>query len=345
MKPIHSSSFRRLLAPLALALAGAAVSPAQTVAVFHDNFEAGLGNWSTTQEWGTAGEQGICGSQAAPFPSSSHAARFGSIFSNGLCGWGANVWTEGFLTLLQPVSLPSWASAARLRFASYEDTECYNGNCGWDDRYIYVSIDGGQSWVLVGLGDAEDVWNPRTIDLSAYRGHDVLVRFGFEPVDNWGNWGLGWLIDDVTVEYDAPPAGTYCTGKLNSAGCIPTVAWGGDTSLSGPDDLVVSAGLLLNHVASKLIWSRSPNSTPFHGGTLCVLAPAARTTVLLSGGSPGTATDCSGTYQYAFTHAYLASKNVLAGETLYMQASTRDPGFALPGNHSLSAGLYFTVLP
>ena len=345
MQPIDSSPFRRLLALSAIALASAAVAPAQTVVAFHDDFEAGFGHWSTTQEWGSTSEQGTCGSQAAPFPSSTHAARYGSVWPGSNCGWGATLWNEGFLTLLQPISLPSWASAARLRFASFEDTECYNGNCGWDDRYIYVSIDGAQSWVLVGLGGPEDAWYARTIDLSAYRGHDVLVRFGFEPVDNWGNYGLGWLIDDVTLEYDAPAAGTYCTGKLSSAGCIPTVAWSGDTSLSGPDDLVVSADLLLNNVASKLIWSRSPNSIPFHGGTLCVLAPAARTTVLLSGGSPGTATDCSGAYEYAFTHAYLASKYVLAGETLYIQASTRDPGFAPPGNHSLSAGLYFTVLP
>jgi hypothetical protein len=345
MNPFHFASIRRSLAVLAIALASAALAPAQTVVAFHDDFEAGLGYWSTTQEWSLDSEQGTCGVYAAPFPSSSHAAHYGSVLGGSTCGFGDYIWTEGFLTTVLPIDLPGWASAARLRFSSFEQTECGYGNCGWDERYIYVSIDGGQSWVQVGVGAAEGAWFARTIDLSAYLGHAVLVRFGFAPVDSWANYYLGWLIDDVTVEYDAPPAGTYCTGKVSSAGCIPTVSWSGDTSLGGPDDLVVRADLLLNNVASKLIWSRAPNSTPFHGGTLCVQAPAARTTVLLSGGSAGTATDCSGAYSFAFTHAYLASKNVLAGQTLYVQASTRDPGFPPPDNHSLSAGLYFTILP
>lgn len=64
-----------------------------------------------------------------------------------------------------------------------------------------------------------------------------------------------------------------------------------------------------------------------------------------SGGSSAPTVDCSGAYSFHFSHAYLASKYVLAGETLYIQFSGRDPGFAPPGNHSLSNALQVLVLP
>lgn len=337
-------SFARALAVLAAA-GSVAIARPQTVTAFHDDFESGLGNWSTTQEWGISTDQQYCGQQAAPFPSPSHAAHYGSQWGAFVCGFGAQLIHEGYLTTLLPIHLPTWAAAARLRYSSFEETECGGSNCGWDERFVYVSTNGGQNWTQVGVGGAEGAWYSKTIDLGAFVGQDVLLRFGFDPVDGWANDYLGWFVDDVTVEYDAPAPGSYCTGKLSSAGCIPTVSASGHTSLTGPDDLVVRGDLLLNNVSSKLIWSRASSSLPFHGGTLCVQIPAARTTVTTSGGNAGVATDCSGSYAFAFTHAYLASKAVIAGETLYFQASTRDPGFAPPGNHSLSAGIYFTILP
>lgn len=315
---------------------------AQTT-VFSDNFDNGLGQWTATNQWHLQSESGgQCTQGITPFPSSGYTAAFNN--GDSAPSWCAFPSTPGNLTTLQPISIPAGAASARLRFKTYEATKCGYGNCGWDCRYVRVSTDGGAIWDTVAMGATELVWYERVVSLDAYRGSDVLLQFRFEPVDHWFNDYPGWFVDDVVVEVDSP-FDHYCTGKISSAHCIPVVTAVGDISLSGPDDLVIAGDLLRNNVASKIIWSRTPNNAPFHGGTLCVSPPTARTTVLSSGGWPSPAANCSGNYVFPFTHAYMLYKGVWPGETLHVQVSTRDPGYAPPGNHSLSAGILFTVLP
>ena len=329
-----------------LALAALALTPslhAQTTTLFSDGFDSGLAQWTATGLWHAAAESGNCSTQVAPFPSGGTAAAFNNDgIGQTTCGFYTSL--AGNLTTTLPISIPADAVNARLRFMTYEETECGGPNCGWDERYVRVSTDGGANWTAVMIGDYESVWYERYVSLDAYVGMDVLIQFRFEPVDTLWNGFPGWFIDDVSVEIDSPFA-FYCKGKLSSVWCIPAVDAAGDISLSGPDDLVVSARFLRNNVSSKLIWSRGANNQPWGGGTLCVQAPAARTTVRSSFGTPAPATDCTGTYAFTFTHAYLGSKSVLAGETLYVQCSTRDPGYSPPNNHSLSNALSFTVLP
>lgn len=328
--------------PSALSLALLALSPSLTAqtTLFADDFSAGFGKWNATGLWHLQDESGDCASSIAPFPSPGHAA----AFNDAGAGCTFITATTGDLVTALPIAIPAGAVNARLRFMTYEETECGFGNCGWDERYVSVSDDGGSSWDTLLAGADELVWYERSVSLDAYRGSSVLIRFRFVPVDFWVNNFAGWFVDDVRVEIDSPFA-LYCTGKISSAGCIPAIDALGDVSLGGANDLVVSARLLRNNVSSKLIWSRGPNNAPWGGGTLCVQAPAARTTVRSSLGTSAPALDCTGTYSFAFTHAYLASKSVLAGETIHVQCSTRDPGYAPPGNHSLSNALSFTVLP
>jgi hypothetical protein len=318
------------------------LAAAQTT-LFADNFDNGLAQWSATGLWHAQDETGLCASAIAPFPSPGSAAAFNNgNTTQSYCGFFTS--TAGSLTTLLPISIPAGSTNARLRFTTYEETECNGANCGWDERFVSVSSDGGQSWANVLLGAREKVWYERYASLDDYRGMDVLLSFKFDPVDGLWNDFRGWFVDDVVVEIDSP-ATSYCTGKVSSQGCIPYVTQTGDVSLTGPDDLTVTGHMLVNSVASKLIWSRGINSAPFHGGTLCVAVPAARTTVTTSGGTPPPVSDCTGSYTWHFTHAYMASKGVLAGQTLYVQASTRDPGIAPPGNESLSDALYFIVIP
>jgi hypothetical protein len=324
----------------AVALALASSLAAQTT-LFADDFESGTGNWSMTGMWRSIAETDGCSNGITPFPSSATAIAYNRVAS-GWCDFLGPL--QGSARMLLPVTIPASASHARLRFWSYEETECGYGNCGWDHRFVDVSSDGGQSWTTLLQGGSEWNWYQRIASLDAYIGQDILVRFRFDAVDSWGNDFRGWLVDDVVIETD--PVGTnYCSGKLSSEWCMPYVIASGHASLSGPDDLRVTADLLVNNVMSKLIWSRGTNSTPFHGGTLCVASPAARTTVTSSFGNPGPVRDCSGGYSFLFSHAYLASKAVVAGETIYVQASTRDPGFAVPNNHSLSDAVAIPILP
>ena len=327
-----------------LVACGSSVATAQTE-LFHEDFESGLGRWSATSMWHLESEADTCGSVLAPFPSPGTAARYGQTTFN--CNFNGD--HSGDLTLLAPVSIPTWAGDVRLTYWTWEETECEQlngepGNCGWDHRTVSVSADGGQTWTDVAFGGEEQVWRLVTVDLSAYRGEDVLLRLTFDTVDSLWNDFQGWYVDDVRIEYDPPTPSSYCTAKINSAGCTPTLSWSGTPSLSASDPFTVTATEILNKKASKLIWSRTPDAKPFTGGTLCVKPPAARTTIHSSGGSPS-GPDCSGSYSWAFTPAYLASKNVMPGQTLYVQFSGRDPGFPPPQNHSLSDGLAVTFVP
>lgn len=143
--------------------------------------------------------------------------------------------------------------------------------------------------------------------------------------------------------YDLGPA-AYCTAKTNSRGCTPSIAWSGQTSLSGPDDLTVTATSVLSSQFGMFFFGRAPSSTPWLGGTLCVSSPLERTPVQLSTGTPPPS-DCTGTYSIALPHAWLALHGFAPGTTLYGQWFSRDPGFAPPANVGLTDAVAISVRP
>lgn len=143
--------------------------------------------------------------------------------------------------------------------------------------------------------------------------------------------------------FDLHPA-AYCTAKVNSRGCTPSIGWSGQTSLSGPDDLVVRATSVLSSQFGMFFFGRAPTSTPLLGGTLCVRSPLERTPVQLATGTPPPS-DCTGTYSIALSHDWLAQRGFAPGTTLYGQWFSRDPGFAPPGNVGLTDAIAISVRP
>lgn len=157
----------------------------------------------------------------------------------------------------------------------------------------------------------------------------------------------GSRIDIGAFAYDPTYAATptvYCSSKINSKGCAPSVSSTGTASLSGPDDFVLTTTSLLNKKNGSYIWSYAPKATPFAGGTLCIKLPLVRGTQLNTGGSP-TGLDCSGSLVWPFTQSYMAQKHVVAGSIIYAQAWARDNGFAAPNNSQLSNAIVFQVAP
>ncbi len=133
----------------------------------------------------------------------------------------------------------------------------------------------------------------------------------------------------------------YCTGKVNSLGCTPSISAVGDTSLSGPDDLHILGSGFLPNTAGVLMWSRGPATTPFGGGTLCLAAPTVRTPIQVTGpGSSG----CSGQYDFHLSHAYMNSRLMQPGDIVHCQYVSRDPG-QTQDKIALSAALRFFVKP
>lgn len=137
---------------------------------------------------------------------------------------------------------------------------------------------------------------------------------------------------------------TYCTAKLNSAGCLPALGWAGEPTLAGPDDFHVLAGDVLNQRNGLLFHGLAPWALPWKGGTLCVQPPVIRSQVQSSGGNPPPS-DCSGTFSFHFSQAWMVQKGLQAGERVYAQYWYRDPDHLDGTGVGLTDALSFTLMP
>ncbi len=134
----------------------------------------------------------------------------------------------------------------------------------------------------------------------------------------------------------------YCTSKTNSQGCLPAIGSVGTPTIGGGDDFHVVASQVINKQNGILIWSRGEKAVPFYGGTLCLDSPIQRTGLQNSGGNI-VGTDCSGTFDFHFSEAYMAAKGVETYDSIYAQFWYRDPmgSFGV----GLTDALHFVVCP
>jgi len=115
--------------------------------------------------------------------------------------------------MVSPVPIPN---DGKLRFMSYEETEC-GGDCGYENRYVDISTNGGMIWTSLGETDTEDVWYLKTFDLSSYASNNALFRFRFDSVDSIGNNYFGWMVDNVGVaSCQIPTTGGLVMGNVYS---------------------------------------------------------------------------------------------------------------------------------
>jgi hypothetical protein len=138
--------------------------------------------------------------------------------------------------------------------------------------------------------------------------------------------------------------GTYCTAKVNSHGCPPAISFMGSPTISGADNFFVNANQELNQRSGLMIWALTPAAQPALGGILCVHS-FKRTPAQNSGGTALPTIDCSGTYSYFFSHAYMGAQGITAGTTIYAQYYGRDPFIPDGTGASLSNALEFTICP
>jgi hypothetical protein len=151
---------------------------------------------------------------------------------------------------------------------------------------------------------------------------------------------------DVLRLYPVAPV-VYCTGKVNSAGCVPSlqVQFGTPDVTAGPaQPFQVRVVNLLNQKNGLFFYGLRASATAFQGGTLCVGAPTKRTITQGSGGSTS-GSDCTGTMLYDF-NALAASgvdPTLVGGQEVFTQAWSRDP--ASPSTTSLSNAMRFVFAP
>ncbi len=131
----------------------------------------------------------------------------------------------------------------------------------------------------------------------------------------------------------------YCTAKVNSSGCTPSIG----ASFQGLDLIIDAEQVLAGELGLLFYGVHGPGGGPFQGGFLCVTPPVARTAAQVSSatGSP----PCPGVYAFDFTAHVASGKDpaLVGGQQVWMQYWTRDSG--VPSGTGLTNGLTFSLCP
>jgi hypothetical protein len=168
-------------------------------APYEGDAESGTADWTTTGLWH------LVDHASGPHPeahSGTHSWWYGQEV-NATYDTGAR--SEGSLTS-PPIHVP--ASDFYLRFWYWYETETESRAA--DQRWVQIAVDGAPFQNLLQLyGDPQAWWlQSPVIDLSAFAGHTIQVRFHMDTLDDSYNQFQGWYVDDVSISTMAPPTCT-----------------------------------------------------------------------------------------------------------------------------------------
>ncbi|MEW6486517.1 MAG: hypothetical protein AB1578_01205 [Thermodesulfobacteriota bacterium] len=171
-----------------LALFLLAAGNASAATVFQDNVEGGVGGWTTSGLW----QQVTTGSSCREANSGNASWYYGT----GACNFDVGT-NSGSLTS-SAFTIPAGHDVVQLSFWSWYETE--TTGTSWDRRIVQISVDGGPFENLIQFsGDTMRKWSQKTLDLTAYAGRSVQIRFFFNTVDSIANNYRGWYVDDILV--------------------------------------------------------------------------------------------------------------------------------------------------
>ncbi|HUR27925.1 MAG TPA: hypothetical protein VM509_07050 [Planctomycetota bacterium] len=332
----------------------------QWAGLYAPNGNVLIGDWATNdvREYNSSTGLYVQTLTAVAAPADMRIGPNGNLF---VCSYLGGLVLEVNATNGQFVS--SWNQPASTRtndIAFNPNGEILVTSGGSTNQVIRYSATHTQLGTFAGTG-----WNlPHGIELSPWSGN-VLVVDGFtgqvhefDPTNyveldpTFLAPAPGGKIVDLDFRPDFAPPIVYCTPKLNSLGCIPSIGWFGLPSASAGLGFTLLTTDVVNNKPGLYIYTNGGQaSVPFSGGTLCLNAPIRRTVGVNSGGNPPP-NDCSGVYALdmnAFAVGALggtpAPYLTVAGTVVDAQCWGRDNGFAPPNNATLSAGLQFTIQP
>lgn len=216
--------------------------------------------------------------------------------------------------------------------------------------YNYTSVGGFNGQVVVGGSDTTVAstymsgGEHRFLMPDALGGTGVQLVYELAFTDAPGNV----RVTDADTVALLPNCGNptiYCTAKVNSLFCVPSIGATGIASATAGSGFSITATSIISQKSGLLFYGlNGPLANPFLGGVLCVKAPTVRTPIQNSGGS-ASGNDCTGTFALDF-NAYIASganPSLVQGAMVNAQYWSRDPQD--PFTTNLTNGVQFTLCP
>lgn len=256
--------------------------------------------------------------------------------------------------------------SSTLRAVSFADA--LHGWAVGDGGVILATVDGGANWSPQNAG-APTLWtvealSPSVVWITGAAGFVArstdggaswvpLAPAGIGFSDSYGSSFAGPDDGFITSFYPtsaiwrrAPPscaASAYCTAKVSSSGCVPSMQSSGAPSLSAPASFQINTlNVERDKAGVMFIGLNGRAAAPFQGGILCVAPPLYRLSAKNSGG----AATCQGTFQYTLAELLnqpAAGPLLAAGGQVQCQTWFRDP--LASSTSGLSDGLEITLCP
>ncbi len=239
---------------------------------------------------------------------------------------------------LRPSTLPvlSMIQAVNAAGIGAQSYLCYSGNGG---GYLSEFI------AYLGVWYQSQHADPLDPALCLAAGHvHVGGNLQWDVAEAAAKTTLRELIDYLDTVRFAPclEPQNYCTAKLTSGGCLPSLAAVGYPSLAD-GSFQVRLRELESNAQGFLLWSMSQAALPFQGGTLCLGAPIQRAKAQ-AGGFLFTPPPCEAEMSFLFRPAYTSAFAMNAGQTFFGQGWSRDVGDPV-FQSSLTDGLSWTWCP
>jgi hypothetical protein len=209
----------------------------------------------------------------------------------------------------------TFAGGAATPGASYGGVVDFTGYSVFSDLWSYIT-ETTNVGTLVGTGGL-------LLDGQGFSGRIYSVSMSFVPI--------------------SCGAKTYCTAKVSSNQCVPSIGFSGTPSYSAAGGFSITTSQLESGVSAiDFFGTNGQAATPFQGGLLCAASPIFR----LSGKSTGGSGTCSGSVSYTLENIKnhpAGGPLVTAGGLVNVQTWSRDLGD--PFGSNLSNALEILVCP
>jgi len=158
---------------------------------YMDTVEAGANGWTATGLWHQT---------TARASSPTHSWMYGETVDN------VQQYATGSTGTLTSPAIQIPAGSYYLHFTYRYQTE--SSSRFWDQRFVQISKDGGPFVNIYQLtDDPSGYWlNSPALDLSAYSGSNIRIRFYFNVLDSYLNTGEGWYVDNIQMDQNGPAA-------------------------------------------------------------------------------------------------------------------------------------------